>query len=195
MSRVAQQIPWSASILRSLPFVGSSTRAFGQIAVKHALRRTSETAEHRDLFYHLVGNFTHTVFALSHHLQGQVLEPDSEIPSAQLVISNGVLAIIAGSDTTASALSNCLFYLLLHRDCYDRLRAEVDSAFPLKDGKLAVNLQKLQSLEYLNAFMLVAFRHLTFIKFELGIEMRLYVINPLFPPDCNAPLLTAAVGI
>jgi cytochrome P450 len=38
------------------------------------------------------------------------------------------LAIVAGSDTTGTALANTMFYLITHPEVFARLRREVDAA-------------------------------------------------------------------
>lgn len=72
-----------------------------------------------------------------------------------LIVSNAVVAIIAGSDTTASVLSNIVYYLLSNTSDYARLREEVDLAFPpLEDVPL--DIEKLPGLTFLNAVMYAA---------------------------------------
>lgn len=69
-----------------------------------------------------------------------------------LLMSNAVTAIIAGSDTTASVMSNIFFFILHHRAIYNRLQAEVDAAFPPGEGE-PTDAAKLAQLEYMNAVM------------------------------------------
>ena len=42
------------------------------------------------------------------------------------LVDDGILAVTAGSDTTASALTSIFFCLLTHPDVYSLLREEVD---------------------------------------------------------------------
>ena len=66
------------------------------------------------------------------------------------------MAIVAGSDTTATTLSGVFYYLLSdpNRTSYMRLQAEIDAAFPLgvEDGDI-LDHTKLTELHYLNAVM------------------------------------------
>jgi cytochrome P450 len=55
---------------------------------------------------------------------------DAEPYPFPLVVSNSVLAIVAGSDTSATVLANTFFLLLSHRESYKRLKLELDEAFP-----------------------------------------------------------------
>ena len=82
--------------------------------------------------------------------------PESERPSTDEVAQNGVLAIIAGSDTTSSVLTATLYYLLRNPMAYERLQAEVDGAFP--NGEDPLDVIKLSQMEWLNGCMWVATR-------------------------------------
>jgi len=53
-------------------------------------------------------------------------------PTIQVVASEGVLAVIAGSDTVASALTAVWYYLLRDPSMFKRLRTEVDTYFPTR---------------------------------------------------------------
>ena len=60
----------------------------------------------------------------------------------------GGLAIIAGSDTTSSALSNLFWFLLREPKIYKRLQAEIDEL-----GEDVMDYTKQSHLTYLNAAM------------------------------------------
>jgi cytochrome P450 len=64
------------------------------------------------------------------------------------------LAIVAGADTTATVLSNALFYLLSHPQAYHLLQGEVDENFPHGPGTKEPNdAAMLSNMPYLNAVM------------------------------------------
>ena len=50
------------------------------------------------------------------------LESDSRNDPIPFIFNNAILAIIAGSDTTASALCNVMYYLLRYPSYFKRLR-------------------------------------------------------------------------
>lgn len=87
-------------------------------------------------------------------------ELDPGMNPEALVFRNALLAIVAGSDTTSSVLSNVFYYLLRHPTCHARLRAEIDEAFSSSssgDGhgseSAVLEIDKLTNLSYLNAVM------------------------------------------
>ena len=57
-------------------------------------------------------------------------------PTRPVVISDGLMAIIAGADTTSSVLSNIFWCLLNHPDVYKRLQEEVDRFYPVSEDSL-----------------------------------------------------------
>lgn len=63
----------------------------------------------------------------------------------------GSLAIIAGADTTSSAIANLLYFLMTHPTAYKRLQAEVDEL-----GDNLYDCTKQAHLPYLTAAMSVS---------------------------------------
>lgn len=107
----------------------------------------------KDLFYYLVWDFQPSLCTSLTLLPVQSNEDNAEAqsPPRDIVVSDGVLAIIAGSDTTATSLSNIFFHLLNNRDCYRRLQAEVDEYYP--PGENALDPQHHPRMPYLDAVM------------------------------------------
>lgn len=73
-----------------------------------------------------------------------------------LMVSNCLLTIVAGSDTTATTLTAVFCFLLSERKIYDTLKAELDGAFPttsIVDGWPEIESDILAKLPYLNAVM------------------------------------------
>lgn len=71
------------------------------------------------------------------------------------VTSDGLLALIAGSDTAATALSHIFYFLLRNPACYQRLQREIDETFPR--GEDTMDFTKQTEMPYLNACMYVLF--------------------------------------
>ncbi|KAI9447487.1 high nitrogen upregulated cytochrome P450 monooxygenase 2 [Lactarius indigo] len=105
-------------------------QAFSKGRVSHRLQ---SGANRKDLFY---------------HLSGEEL-PESERPTADDLALEGLLAIVAGSDTVKGALSSTLYYLVCNPAVYHRLQEEVDAAFP--SGEEPLDVVKLSYMEWLNA--------------------------------------------
>ena len=74
-------------------------------------------------------------------------------PSLKEVVADGMLSIIAGSDTSAIALTHILYFLFQRPECFQKLSAEVDEVFP--KGEDTMDFTKQAEMPYLNACMLV----------------------------------------
>ncbi|KAJ7865599.1 cytochrome P450 [Mycena olivaceomarginata] len=131
---LTQQIPWSIGFLPYFPMVGQEMKALGKFALDQAKRRLQEGSVHNDLFYYLIDD----------------KRTDAEPYPFPLVVANSVLAIIAGSDTSATVLANTFFFLLSHPESYKRLQLELDEVFP-HGVKEPTDAALLSSLPYLNA--------------------------------------------
>ncbi|KAF8518341.1 cytochrome P450 [Gautieria morchelliformis] len=106
-------IPWIKALAWLYPGAHKLVR-FRRFATASVLARKSNGSSTKDIFYYLL---------------------DEEVvghgpPSLPTLILESGLSIVAGSDTTAVALSNLFFYLLSHPEILARLRQEVDSVFP-----------------------------------------------------------------
>ena len=64
---------------------------------------------------------------------------------------DGVLAIIAGADTSSTALTSIVYCLLKHPDVYARLKAEMDKFYPA--GADALDTKHHRDMPYLTAVM------------------------------------------
>ena len=60
-------------------------------------------------------------------------EPERAPPALAQVVDDGVLAVIAGADTTASALTSVFACLLAHPAAYAELQKEVDLYWLLRE--------------------------------------------------------------
>lgn len=64
---------------------------------------------------------------------------------------DGCLVVVAGADTTSSALTSLFFLLLTHPAAYARLQAEIDKFYP--PGEDAYDPKHHRDMHYLNAVM------------------------------------------
>ncbi|OBZ79546.1 hypothetical protein A0H81_01401 [Grifola frondosa] len=134
MADTMGQIPWSGVYARYIPSIGKDTKAMRRHGTELAAKRIKAGSLRKDLFHYL------------NNEDGF----DASPPTAQ-VISDGALAMIAGSDTTASVLTSLFFCLLSHRETYDCLQAEIDSYFP--PGENALDTRYHAEMPYLNAVL------------------------------------------
>ncbi|EEB89704.1 hypothetical protein MPER_12169 [Moniliophthora perniciosa FA553] len=108
---------------------GTRLRNFG---IKWSTERVQRGGTTKDLWYHLSDEAN--------------LENDR--PALATIAGEGVLDIVAGSDTTSAALAYTIYYLLQNPECYQKAREEVDRVFiggtmDALDAKLYGNLDYL----------------------------------------------------
>ncbi|KJA26257.1 hypothetical protein HYPSUDRAFT_52570 [Hypholoma sublateritium FD-334 SS-4] len=107
---VMAQVPWLGKLLLRYPLFAGGIKAFRAYGRNRALLRKKMGSSHKDIFHHLIDE------------DGVFSQP----PSVAEIASDGSLAIIAGSDTTSSAIANLLYFLMTHPTPCKRLQAEVD---------------------------------------------------------------------
>ncbi|KAF9020120.1 cytochrome P450 [Hymenopellis radicata] len=94
------QIPWIYQTYFKIPFLSKYNVQMAQYGAQKAIGRMQKGAEKKDIWYHL--------------------------PSVKEVAADGMLAVIAGSDTTSAVMCALFYCLLRDRPCYERLQQEVD---------------------------------------------------------------------
>ncbi|PPQ93355.1 LOW QUALITY PROTEIN: hypothetical protein CVT25_014270 [Psilocybe cyanescens] len=110
-----QHIPWAAPILYEVPGMGKNTSKLMDFIISMSQKRVKCSV-------------AFTGEDLSSHLLDEV-SPSLQPASFSDYSSDAFLAIVAGSDTTATVLSNIFFYILSDKG------VEVDDNFPRKEGK------------------------------------------------------------
>ncbi|KAF8958558.1 cytochrome P450 [Flammula alnicola] len=115
---ILQHIPWSAKLLRSVPIINAGMQKFINFGVAQGLKRASIEMKRKDLFYHIVFN------PLAKAESSTTSE--SDLP---MIISNALLAIVAGSDTSSTVMSSAIYFLVSNPEAYKDLQSEVDYAF------------------------------------------------------------------
>ncbi|THG99327.1 hypothetical protein EW026_g3001 [Hermanssonia centrifuga] len=117
---IYDHLPWLPHFVKLLPGGAGDIRKMRGTFLKRTASRFNAGSKTKDLFYYL-----------SNEDGG-----DAQSPSPALVISDGALAVVAGSDTTASVLSNIFWCLLSHPEVYKRLQQEVDQYYPQQEDAL-----------------------------------------------------------
>jgi cytochrome P450 len=109
-------IPWTNMIIRQIvPYHPYTQKSLNRGLKTLDKRMSVNGLIRKDIFFHL-------------------MDEDGESGHAPLsrdtLASEAMLVLIAGSDTTAVALTNIFFYLLTHPDVFARLLNEVEKAVP-----------------------------------------------------------------
>ncbi|EMD31235.1 hypothetical protein CERSUDRAFT_119940 [Gelatoporia subvermispora B] len=140
--QVFSYMPWGAMYVKQLvPLgLGKDIHRFREYCTGRAKRRVERGSISKDLFYHL-----NDEDGLEKHKR-----------SLPEVINDGILALIAGSDTTANVLTNLFYFLLANPAEYKRLQAEIDKYYPA--GENALDTKHHQTMPILNAAINEALR-------------------------------------
>ncbi|KAK7444524.1 hypothetical protein VKT23_008875 [Stygiomarasmius scandens] len=138
--QVICHIPWAATVMNKIPVFGRNTKRLRAFGVEAATRRVKMGASSKDLWYHLTDEAGF----------------EKVRPSLASVVADGALAIVAGADTTVSALSSLFYFLLSNPNHYKKLQEEVDTVYP--PGSDPLDVSKHSELKYMNACINEALR-------------------------------------
>ncbi|KAL0070494.1 hypothetical protein AAF712_002326 [Marasmius tenuissimus] len=127
-------IPWFTYLATFLPSVAHNGQKLMHFAVGWCTRRMQNGAERKDLWYHLTDEAGH----------------EKVKPSQAVVASDAILAIVAGSDTTSTAMANFFWCLMAHPETYKKVREEVDREYPPGMDPL-LDTSRHASMKYLTA--------------------------------------------
>jgi len=137
-------VPWTIPLLVLMQKVfggGWTWEALQKFGINTFRARMTHGSGRRDLVHYL--------------MDGDDLEEVK--PSMQEVAIDGILAIVAGSDTAAIALSQVFYFLIRNPRCMKRLSEEIDSKYPgATDPTLDFATQA--EMPYLNACINEAMR-------------------------------------
>ncbi|PSR70846.1 hypothetical protein PHLCEN_2v13287 [Hermanssonia centrifuga] len=125
-------LPWLGYYAKVVQAAASDSFEFRTMAIKRIQERQRGGANRRDLMYFLTNE-----------------DIGGEQPVTRVLVADGILAIVAGSDTTSSVLSNAFFFLMTHPKVYEQLQAEVDRYYP--PGENALDSQHHPKMSYLDA--------------------------------------------
>ncbi|KAJ7172021.1 cytochrome P450 [Mycena filopes] len=130
---VVSHIPWLVPTLYRIPMATRGLKRLRVFGATCATNRIKTGSQVKDLWYHLMDE----------------AGMEKEKPSFAEVVADGVLSIIAGSDTTAIALSSFVWFILSNPDAYRRVQAEVDAVYA--DGESMLDVSRHGDLRFLTA--------------------------------------------
>ncbi|KAJ7318987.1 high nitrogen upregulated cytochrome P450 monooxygenase 2 [Mycena albidolilacea] len=132
-SNITGQVPWILRTLHLFPQVGRQVQEFIDFGQNLAIQRMKNGAGRMDIWYHLADE----------------AGLEKEKPTLEISAADGIVAVIAASDTTASTLSSLLWFLLSNPEYYRRVQQELDSV--IVDGDDPFDASKHQELHFLSA--------------------------------------------
>ncbi|RDX52351.1 high nitrogen upregulated cytochrome P450 monooxygenase 2 [Lentinus brumalis] len=133
-------VPWLGVYLGYIPPAVSQLKRLLSRGEELAAQRLAQGSTTRDLF---------------HYLNNEDL-PDKEPAPRHQLIDDGVLAVVAGSDTTSIVLTSTFYCVLTNPDAYEELQAEIDKHFPPGDDPYIT--QHHRNMPYLQAVINEALR-------------------------------------
>ncbi|KAI0067774.1 high nitrogen upregulated cytochrome P450 monooxygenase 2 [Artomyces pyxidatus] len=129
---VASHIPWIFSYIKLIPSLQQGVDRVQKFSEINVAKRMEMGAKRRDLFYHL----------------NDEQKDDHKRLTFEELAADGILAIIAGSDTASMVVTSLFWYLLQYPAAYQKLKEEVDREFP--SGEEPVDAVKLSHMTWLN---------------------------------------------
>ncbi|GJE89584.1 cytochrome P450 [Phanerochaete sordida] len=146
VSAVYGEIPWISYYAAMSPRLGKDLKSMRQMAFSRAAQRYDSGSTAKDLFYYLSNE-----------------DGTEEVnPPRPIVVSDGVLALIAGSDSTSIVTAMIVYSLLRNPAAYKRLQLEVDKFYPRGEDSL-------DSKHY---------KHMTYLEAVINEGLRLYPATP-----------------
>ncbi|KAM5536552.1 hypothetical protein V8D89_009829 [Ganoderma adspersum] len=127
------QIPWLGICLGYIPGAGGPLNMLLEHGRTLAKKRVARGSSARDLFYYLSNEDL----------------PEEDPPPERHLIDDGTLAVIAGSDTSSSAITSIFHCLLSHLEAYAALQEVVDRFYP--QGEDVCNTVNHRKMPYLTA--------------------------------------------
>ncbi|KAJ6468119.1 high nitrogen upregulated cytochrome P450 monooxygenase 2 [Mycena vitilis] len=133
-SAISSQIPWILKTLHLFPHVGRTIQEFNDFGQGLAIQRMKSGAVGtKDLWYHLADE----------------AGLEKQTPSLEISAADGLVAVVAGSDTTAAALSSFVWFILSNPAYYMRLQHELDDVYV--EGDDPFDVSKHDELHFLSA--------------------------------------------
>lgn len=145
-------VPWLGPYLGRVPSIAAAQAQLIAYCHKLTSGRIESGSAHKDIFYYLVSVTSRCFIPIDEpYCQSEEDQPSNPPPPLSRLIDDGVLAIVAGADTTSSALTSIFYCLLTHPDACQKLQAEIDQFYP--HGEDPVDIKHHLDMHYLTAVM------------------------------------------
>ncbi|KAF5334742.1 hypothetical protein D9758_016895 [Tetrapyrgos nigripes] len=128
-------LPWAFEAAGVIPHIAKVKKQLLGFARELATSRAQAGATQKDIWYHLMDEE----------------DKETQKPTMPEVVADGILAIIAGTDTSAAAMSSAVWFVLRHPENYKMLQKEINEDF-------AQNPDVRGELPYLSACITEALR-------------------------------------
>ncbi|KAI0689003.1 cytochrome P450 [Cerioporus squamosus] len=138
---ILHTLPWLGAYLFKLPGSVKPLLAMQQTTARLAEERFKRGSKTRDLYYYLSNEDL----------------PDKAPPPLRELADDGVLAVVAGSDTASLTMTSVFYLLLTHPETYVKLQAEVDTLY-LLFGESSSETMHHREMPYLHAVINEALR-------------------------------------
>ncbi|OJT14456.1 Cytochrome P450 67 [Trametes pubescens] len=132
-STFVSHVPWLGPYLARIPVITADMQKVLAHCQRLTTGRIERGAQRRDLF---------------HYLNNED-EPETQPPSLQQVVNEGVVAVVAGSDTVSITLTSIFFCLATHPEAYRLLEEEIDRFYP--PGQDPCDTEHHRDMHYLTA--------------------------------------------
>ncbi|OSD05151.1 high nitrogen upregulated cytochrome P450 monooxygenase 2, partial [Trametes coccinea BRFM310] len=127
-------VPYLGPYFSQLPGVGATVGRLVSYSRALVQKRIEQGSHHKDIFHYLA------------RFSSLIQRPH---PPIQQLMDDGILAIVAGSDTTSSALTSLIHCLLSHPGTMKRLQTEIDEYYPA--GENVFDTTHYRAMHYLTA--------------------------------------------
>ncbi|RDX50794.1 high nitrogen upregulated cytochrome P450 monooxygenase 2 [Lentinus brumalis] len=137
---ILHTLPWLGAYLFKIPGSVKPLLAMQQTTARLAEERFKRGSKTRDLYYYLSNEDL----------------PDKPPPPLRELADDGVLAVVAGSDTASLTMTSVFYLLLTHPEAYTKLQEEIDTSY--SPGEPDAGTKHHREMPYLHAVINEALR-------------------------------------
>ncbi|EKM57316.1 uncharacterized protein PHACADRAFT_208410 [Phanerochaete carnosa HHB-10118-sp] len=130
---IISRTPWILPLLKQILPAMEGLKVMRQLGVTLTQERTKRGSTSKDLIYFLTED--------ENAVESRVTLDE--------IIADGLIALVAGSDSSAAVLSHFCYFMLRHPECAEQLHKEIDATFP--PGEDPLNFSRHADMPYLNA--------------------------------------------